>query len=343
MSRKHWAGVLFWLFVIFILGIAALFSLNLTLLTLTWVLFLPLFFLLVRRVQPKRILLAASFLVLLGAFSAQVLMVTAQFRPGASLVDADLRYADLSGRDLQGADLSGADLTGATLSGANLRQAKLSNANLEGADLRRADLTGAVLDGLTLENTDLSDSMGITDDILANSLSVSIDELPGVLSQRNIRLQSRDDIIESLKDVRLGEAAVGAGPYAPNGDFHPVVLLDGNGEFHSWSDDMGGWEAMALRFAELVLFVDEQERVLMQTCQYQLGGTWTRYEYEMKVDLFSAKTGELVASVTVVGEPPDPCPEIKETGHGESIGERVVIEDLQLWLAEFVNPPSYQK
>ena len=51
-----------------------------------------------------------------------------EWRPGANLTGAKLRWADLRGAFLRGADLREADLSGADLSGAFLRRADLSGA-----------------------------------------------------------------------------------------------------------------------------------------------------------------------------------------------------------------------
>jgi len=63
-----------------------------------------------------------------------------EWRPGANLTGAKLRWADLRGAFLRWANLSGADLREA-----DLREADLSGAALSGAFLRRADLSGAVV------------------------------------------------------------------------------------------------------------------------------------------------------------------------------------------------------
>jgi hypothetical protein len=246
----------------------------------------------------------------------------------------------LRGKDLQGTDFSGADLTGAKACGANLREAKLINTNLEDADLAGADLTGDNLEGAVLKNTYLVGVVGITDDLLATILNVPITQLPWVLSQKNIRLETREDTLKSLKCVCLGEGVEEACAYIPGEGFHPMVLLDDQGEIHTWSDNIleSRWEPMALRFCELVVTVEE-EAVVIETCQYQMGGSWTRYQYHMEVLLFSARTGELVANETLLGGLPDPCPELKTLGHKESFGTQVSFESLELLLADLVNTP----
>jgi uncharacterized protein YjbI with pentapeptide repeats len=79
---------------------------------------------------------------------------------GTDLSGADLRMTNLYGANLYGADLSGADLRGANLRRSNLREADLSRTLLGEADLsktflRGADLSGAKLEDAVLKGADL--------------------------------------------------------------------------------------------------------------------------------------------------------------------------------------------
>jgi uncharacterized protein YjbI with pentapeptide repeats len=79
---------------------------------------------------------------------------------GTDLSGADLRMTNLYGANLYGADLSGADLRGANMRGSNLREADLRRTLLGEADLsktflREADLSGAKLEGAVLKGADL--------------------------------------------------------------------------------------------------------------------------------------------------------------------------------------------
>ena len=77
-------------------------------------------------------------------------LVTAAYKAGKSLRDANLRDANLRGANLSGADLRGANLRDANLRGADLRGANLRDANLSGANLRDANLRDAGLDGVPI-------------------------------------------------------------------------------------------------------------------------------------------------------------------------------------------------
>ena len=90
---------------------------------------------------------------------------------GAILVKAEMSRADLSGADLTNANLSKSELertilTNATLRGANLQFADLARTDFRGADLSGADLRGAYSLLTRLQGTDLSQTLGLTQDQL---------------------------------------------------------------------------------------------------------------------------------------------------------------------------------
>jgi len=78
---------------------------------------------------------------------------------GADLRGARLGRADLSGANLHTARLDFADLDSANLSGANLSDTDLSGANLRGANLVRAELSGTLLFQTNLCEADLSEAL----------------------------------------------------------------------------------------------------------------------------------------------------------------------------------------
>jgi nucleotide-binding universal stress UspA family protein/uncharacterized protein YjbI with pentapeptide repeats len=111
----------------------------------------------------------------------------------SELIGADLGEANLEGANLSRADLMGAKLVGADLSRANLRQVHLSRADLYKAelvksDLRQADLGGvnaganmieANLIGANLGQTNLTDVVGLTQDMIEQTITDEYTQLPG--------------------------------------------------------------------------------------------------------------------------------------------------------------------
>ncbi len=81
--------------------------------------------------------------------------------PRANMTSANLARADLSKTELGRAVLNKADLTGASLRYANIARADFTEANLEGVDF-----TGSYTFLTRVEGTDLSQTMGLTQDQL---------------------------------------------------------------------------------------------------------------------------------------------------------------------------------
>jgi hypothetical protein len=245
---------------------------------------------------------------------------------------------DFSGKDLSGLDLHQADLSEAILSNANLQDVNLSGAVLTGAKLNGADLTRATLDNAELTGANLENVQGLTDEMLMSALNVTEDELASTLSQSTIQLESRQSIMERMRDVHLGEVVLECANYSANESFHPVVLLDAEGNKHKWTDGIPRqWEPMALRFCELVAFAETEQEVTVETCSYWGGPSITRYRYEMPVVLMDAKTANVVEVETVEGERPSQCPVSAPVEQTRIDGGHVQLSDIEEWLGEFVN------
>lgn len=261
--------------------------------------------------------------------------------------NALLQYCNFDGKDLSDRDLHGADLTGASFRQANLERANLSNANLTNANLINANLNGALLDRAILDSANLQGVIGLTDDILANILNVPKRALNFELTQKEIRLESRDSILAKLVDVCYGKGVNETAIYTSKGRFHPLVLLDSNGNTHAWTDLIPkNWEPMATRFCELVIRVGEI-KTLRQTCSYTGGSKVRRYRYQMDVKVIAARTGLTIADWTFYGTAPDGCPPTipltpasgTTAADSRIIGDHVEFNsEIQVWLQKFVNP-----
>lgn len=250
---------------------------------------------------------------------------------------AKLEHCNLKGKDLSRADLHEASLSGANLQGANLKGANLSGANLQKADLTGVDLTGAQLDGVILESTNLQEVVGLTDGALAHLLDVDPKGLARALSQNNVRLESRESILAALGGACRGQGIAEAAPYNPEGTFHPLVLLSDAGELHDMTDDVAenGLEPMALRFAELLVCVGEEQEVLVQKCKYLNGPPTLRFKYPIHVRAVEARTGALVAE-SDFEETPRRCPLTKSSRADDRIEAHVEFDDLVEWLVGLV-------
>lgn len=259
-----------------------------------------------------------------------------------SLVDANLEGADLRNVDLTRAILPPASLAGTTLDGADLHDVDLVSvslvgatargANMTGTNLSDADMTGVTLDGATLDGATLLGTRGLSDEALAQALGASPEDLGGRLTQAEIRLELRDDILESLGQACLGRRVQGTTAY-PQGSFHPTVILDDRGQYGSDTDRASdlGWEPMAARFAQLVACVGEQEQAHIESCPYSGEGkfaTISRVQNHRDFRVVEAATGKTVLQKSFEGTLPKPCPtvhffsnlQLNETFAGSSIG-----------------------
>jgi len=271
----------------------------------------------------------------------------------AALRGVDLRGASLAGANVTSGALAGANLSGAILDGAALTRAGLSEADLSDASLHGTDLTGAVLDGASLSGASLEDiqlagatlvgATGLEDSTLASGLDVEPVALGGALTEQGIRLEPRAAILRSLGQAcRGGPVSAAAG--FPQGKFHPLVILDGDGrpgEFTGRAVD-AGWEPMAVRFAQLVVCVHDEEQDPVEVCPYVLenGGsaTITRLQNHRQLRVVDARNGSAVLDRTFQGSVPDFCP-FQETffDHHETIeGSHVGFDKLRPDIEGFV-------
>jgi uncharacterized protein YjbI with pentapeptide repeats len=299
-----------------------------------------------------------------------------RIRPGENLANCQLQAADLHGRDLSNADLSrsqleganlgnanlgGADLSEANLAAANLQQANLSaahleHANLSGADLTHANLRDANIADASLEGAVLTDAslgqatwqrislqraIGLSDEQLAVALAVPISQLSAALTSKRIRLEDAEQIRQALASACTGIGEPAAATYQSDGGYHPVIILTNKGDIKQEFDAEGiMYEPMALRFAQLVACLDEQQQLTdLETCQYRGGPPITRRQWHAGTRLVEAATGKIIAEQTFFGQPPDACPPSAPQNQIELLGEEVAFGAVTAWLQDYVNPP----
>lgn len=97
---------------------------------------------------------------------------------GANLAGAQLNRADLRNATLHYANLSGARLEGADLRGADFSNAWLNWAWLVGAKLDGANFTNAVFIGVQIQGTDLSRTIGLTQEQVGRACADAETKLP---------------------------------------------------------------------------------------------------------------------------------------------------------------------
>ena len=252
---------------------------------------------------------------------------------GADITGLDVTRAAFAPTSMAGARLDGANLQGVELVSVSLAGASAAGANLSNVDLSGADLSGVALGGVTLDGATLVGATGLGDDVLAQALGVSLEALGGALTEREIRLESRPDVLAGLSAACSGRGVAGTTPY-PQGDLHPTVILDERGQVGVDTDQgIGlGWEPMAVRFAQLVACVSEEEDVQVEHCPYTLEGggvaSITRVRYQRDIRVVEASSGRTALDTTLEGSNPEECPLFhtfsnfsqNETFEGSSIG-----------------------
>lgn len=100
---------------------------------------------------------------------------------GANLAGAQLNRADMRKATLHYANLSGARMEGADLRGADFSNAWLNWAWLVGANLEGANFTNAVFIGVQIQGTDLSRTIGLTQEQVGRACADAQTRLPAGL------------------------------------------------------------------------------------------------------------------------------------------------------------------
>jgi hypothetical protein len=264
----------------------------------------------------------------MAQFTAQRAGRCAEIKPNQSLWSCNF-----SGEDLSNRDLSGADLSDANLSRANLTGASFIGADLTGADLSGANLTEVSFDRAILNQADLSDTLGLTDDVLS-----------GIAAWQGMIIENRRDIYARLAPACRGDRVPGAAPYTKEDRVHPLVFLDRDGNEHELSDRLPPeWRPPFTSYTQLAACTSAETDVLIQTCGYENGGKARRYVKEAVVRIVAAATGELVETIVVRGSEPRQCPrKLKSSGDTSPevryIGRSLGPDDYTEALSEFVNP-----
>ena len=268
-----------------------------------------------------------------------------------ALVSTDLRNVDLTKATFDPSTLEGARLDGANLEQLNLPDISLKNASAIGASLvgvnfEGSDLSGVALEGAELDGAVLVGATGLDDVTLAQALGVTTDTLGSTLSELEIRLEPRQDILAALGSACGGGGIPEASAY-PQGDLHPMVILDERGQVGADTDrgiDLG-WEPMAVRFAQLVACVSEEEDVQVEHCPYTLetGGvaSITRVRYQRDIRVVEAGSGRTVFEQTLEGSNPPECPlfhSFSSINQNETFsGSNVEFGKVQSQIARFVS------
>ena len=154
-----------------------------------------------------------------------------------------------------------------------------------------------------------------------------------------------------LKALCTGQAGgvAGAATYTAGAGVHPMLAFRTlNGTNYNRDSRVGTdtWAAKTLGEAQLVL-CEEDTSVLVEACPYTIQSTGTtrtlnRMQNQLKLRLIAAKTGQVVASQTLLGTKPRECMEQESFPSGTATmsvsGDAVTVTDIQSWLRTYVAP-----
>ena len=160
---------------------------------------------------------------------------------------------------------------------------------------------------------------------------------------RSIFDDNNAEIAEMASDVCSGVSQPEASEYSRyESDIHPLVIVSEDGAIHYWTDYIPvDWLPFTTEDLELVACASNQEKQVIQVCQYYYTGTGatapsiTRYRYEMTVNLYAAHTGNLVGSTTLRGSSPDSCPYTTSSSTTQITGNYVSMDDFRTWISAY--------
>ncbi len=117
---------------------------------------------------------------------------------------------------------------------------------------------------------------------------------------------------------------------------HPLVILRENGDRHPWDGELSqSWFPASATETQLVACVGEPKEVSVEICQYD-GPDITRYRYQTRVQLFEARSAELVVDQTFMGSMPRECGSSEDYDLTEIYGNEVTYDEVEAWLQQYV-------
>ena len=142
-----------------------------------------------------------------------------------------------------------------------------------------------------------------------------------------------------LADVCDGVSHPDHPAYRGESGIHPAIGFLANGNV-ALNPIPGQAQTRSIEAIELVLCIGERHEELIERCPY-LGNNYVeRIQTKLAVILYEVKSGEVVASETLVSGSPEACQSIEEFGtssNGVTKTHKTSVGDLQIerWLATF--------
>lgn len=146
--------------------------------------------------------------------------------------------------------------------------------------------------------------------------------------------QLETDLINGVVADRHGIAV--AVPYPSSESIHPIAVL-GEGVATTVASELpAGWTSDSVFDVELVAHIGDSTQTVIEVCPYN-GPDITRYRYSTDVSLYSATSGERIASETLRGDDPRQCQQTEPWSLTELHGTEVTSDQIISWLEQFVS------
>ncbi len=144
-------------------------------------------------------------------------------------------------------------------------------------------------------------------------------------------------LYHSVSQVCNGTAVENAAGYTEESGLHPIVLLSTLGGLHEWSYGLPvEWEPNSVSEVELVACVENEEAIIIETCQYSGGPPVDRFIYEVVIYLMDAKTGETIGIQAISGDSPRECKFTERQDLTKVYGSHVELNTVTDWISLFV-------
>ncbi len=151
--------------------------------------------------------------------------------------------------------------------------------------------------------------------------------------------ENQKAIVEELSEVCSGVGKENASLLTGESRIHPIVLVDSSGNLNEWTEFMPSeWWPGSADDTELVVCLNDEEPVLLQTCTY-FGSDVKRYQYQKEIRLVKARTGKSVGTFTMYGTLPRECRGTESSDLTTLTGDNINFGVFQNWMSSFFNHP----
>jgi hypothetical protein len=168
-----------------------------------------------------------------------------------------------------------------------------------------------------------------------------------LLPEQSITVEDTGDGVEESSDVMLeaftticgGASGVSQAAVYNRLAKSPLVMIASGGEnaLNLSSELPGSWVSTRIELTELVVCIEFEEEILLQTCEYNVGPDVERYQQSYTVTVHEAMTGEVLDEGIFLGALPRECREL-ETYELRRLDGGINFAPIILWLCQFVDP-----